>query len=60
MSAKAGTAHIGVKETEKGDFTVITPFFVILNEVKDLSKTHRIGKPDSVSINDRFYAFGSE
>ncbi len=33
--------RIGVKETEKGDFTATTPFFVILSAVKDLSKTRR-------------------
>ena len=37
----APQGRIGVKEIEKGDFTAITPFFVILNTVKDLSKTRR-------------------
>ena len=52
--------RIGVKEAEKGDFIAITPFFVILNAVKDLSKTRRRQYADPVTINDRFFAFGSE
>ncbi len=56
----APQGRIGVKEIEKGDFTAITPFFVILNAVKDLSKTRRRQYADPVTINDRFFAFGSE
>ncbi len=45
---------------ENALFQRTTPHHVILNAVKDLSETHRIGKPGTVSINDRFFAFGSE
>ena len=40
-------------------FQRTTPPHVILSAAKDLSKTHRFGKPDTVSINDRFFAFAS-
>ena len=44
---------------ENAVFQCTTPHHVILNNVKDLSKTHRFGQAGTVTINDRSFAFGS-
>ena len=41
-----------------GDVTAITSSLVILCTGKDLSKTRRSKNTDTVTIKDRFFAFG--